>query len=238
MDTEPFLVFNIEDIKDNLVNELRKFCKSAFDVDKIIDSASELKYSTAVRKILYREFAEPSEEFVRFFAKQIYQGIVTRKVLEQFTNIVKKAANQTFKDIVNDRLQSALSNQQEPTETKDTNEETPDSKDCRVVTTDDEIQGFHIVRAIVRQVIDASRIFERDTISYFGVLLDNNNRKPICRLHFNTSNKYISFFDNNRTGDRIPIQTIDDIYQYAERLHNTVKMYEDQNIEQNNSPEQ
>ncbi|MCK5739957.1 type I restriction enzyme HsdR N-terminal domain-containing protein, partial [bacterium] len=80
MDKEPFLEFDFENIKENSITELKKFHKSAFDVDKIIDSASELKYSTAIRAILENELSEPSEDFVRFFARQIYSGHLTSKV--------------------------------------------------------------------------------------------------------------------------------------------------------------
>jgi hypothetical protein len=39
----------------------------------------------------------------------------------------------------------------------------------------------------MRQHVDLERITHRDTQSYFGILLDNNNRKPICRFHLNNS---------------------------------------------------
>ena len=44
MDEKPFLEFNVTDIKDNQIEELKKFHKSYFDVDNIVNTASELKY--------------------------------------------------------------------------------------------------------------------------------------------------------------------------------------------------
>lgn len=220
MDMEPFLEFDIENIKDNVLNELKRFQKASFDVDKIIDSASELKYSTAIKEILVQELTEPSEEFVRFFTKQIYSGkIITKKVLEQFTGIVKKATNQAFKDIVNDRLQSAL-NKEEPVMEEEPQEES------QIVTTDEEVEAFHIVRSIVRTKIDVSRIIARDTKSYFGILLDDNNRKPICRLHLNGNKKHIGLFDLNKKEERILLNNLDEIYLHTERLLETVLMYD------------
>ena len=221
MDSESFLEFDIENIKENTALELKKFQKESFDIDKIIDSASGLKYSTAIREILIQELTEPTEEFVRFFTKQIYTGkIITKKVLEQFTEIVKKATNQAFKDIVNDRLKSALNKEEEATVEEEPIEE------IKVVTTEEEIEAYHIVRSIVRTKVDVNRIIARDTQSYYGILLDDNNRKPICRLHLNGGNKYIGLFDQNKKEERILLNNLDEIYLHTDRLLETVKMYD------------
>lgn len=220
MDSEAFLEFDIENIKENASNELKKFQKESFDIDKIIDSASGLKYSTAIKEILMKELSEPSEEFVRFFTKQIYPGkVITKKVLEQFTEIVKKATNQAFKDIVNDRLKSALNKEEETTVEEEIVEES------KIVTTEEEIEAFHIVRSIVRTKVDANRITARDTQSYYGILLDDNNRKPICRLHLNGTKKHIGLFDQNKKEERILLNNLDEIYLYSDRLLETIQMY-------------
>ncbi len=97
----------------------------------------------------------------------------------------------------------------------------------RVVTTEEELEGYYIVKAILREVVDLNRIEHRDTKSYFGILLDDNNRKPICRLHFNTPQKYIGFFDNEeKQEDRVPIDNLNKIYNYANRLKATIPFYE------------
>ncbi|WP_439184759.1 type I restriction endonuclease [Carboxylicivirga taeanensis] len=217
MDSEPFLVIDFENIKDFEINELKKFQKSNFDIDKIIDSASELKYSSAIKEILEKELNEPSEEFVRFFGKQIYSGKITAKVLEQLTNIVKKATNQSIKEIVNERLHAALKKEEETTiETEEKVEEN------KVLTTEEEIEGYHIVRSIVRTKIEAERVVFRDTQSYFGILVDDNNRKPICRLHLNGNKKYIGIFDENKKEERIQLNNLDEIYNFSDKLIDTV----------------
>ena len=95
-----------------------------------------------------------------------------------------------------------------------------------VITTLDELEGFHIVKAIVRTAVDAKRIVHRDTQSYFGVLLDDNNRKPVCRLHFNRGQKYIGIFDKDKAETRHPITSLDEIYGFAEQLKETVGYYD------------
>ena len=74
--------------------------------------------------------------------------------------------------------------------------------------------------------IDKDRIASRDTQSYFGVLLDDNNRKPICRLHFNSNNKYLGLFDENKKETKHLLKNIDDLYNYENELLNTLKFYE------------
>jgi hypothetical protein len=67
----------------------------------------------------------------------------------------------------------------------------------------------------------------RDRVSYCGILLDDNNRKPICRLHFNGAQKYIGLFDNDRKEERISIESLNDVYQYTDRLLATIALYDE-----------
>jgi hypothetical protein len=94
-----------------------------------------------------------------------------------------------------------------------------------VVTTIEELEGYHIIRAILREVLEVDRIVPRDTQSYFGVLLDDNNRKPLCRLHFNRTQKYLGLFDEDKKETRHPIESLDDIFQFAADLKTTVGFY-------------
>jgi hypothetical protein len=59
-----------------------------------------------------------------------------------------------------------------------------------------------------------------------GILLDDNNRKPICRLWFNTSQKYVGVFDAEKNETRIPIDNLADIYLMSDRLLEAVRRYE------------
>lgn len=192
-------------------------------MQQILETASTLKYAGAVKKILEKELANPSDAFVKFFVNQIYDGRVTQQVLEQFTSIVADARNQFVNDQVNDRLKSALHQTEAPSSSDPVAE--PESEETGVVTTDDEMEAYHIVRAIVRRLVEPSRVAIRDTKSYCGILLDDNNRKPICRLHFNYSQKYVGVF-TDKSETRVPLESIDDIYQLEAQLLATVSSYE------------
>ncbi|MCG8472153.1 MAG: hypothetical protein MI742_09880 [Desulfobacterales bacterium] len=187
-----------------------------------------MKYLSELKKVIRQQFEAPEEDFVKFFASKVYDGILTAKVKCQFTEITTKALSQFLNESINDRLKSAIgpdvhiSGDEPPPPCQD---ECP-GKNPKIVTTDEEIQGYNIVKAIVRQRVDAERIAQRDTQNYFGVLLDDNNRKPICRLHFNRCQKYIGLFDDNKKEIRFPIDRIDDIFQHDQALLDTVSRYE------------
>lgn len=72
MDEKPFWEFDISEIKEQQIEELKKFHKSYFDINNIISSASELKYTNEIKGILTTELKTPSEEFVRYFAQKVY----------------------------------------------------------------------------------------------------------------------------------------------------------------------
>lgn len=95
-----------------------------------------------------------------------------------------------------------------------------------MVTSDEELEAYRIVVAILRRKLPTHRIVYRDTQSYFGILLDDNNRKPLCRLHLNGGKKYIGLFNNDKNETRQPIETIDDIYLFENELLETVGLYE------------
>jgi hypothetical protein len=217
MDSKPFFEFNMQDIRPDIVKELKKFTKTAFDLDEILYSASELKYTREIKKILAKELESPSEDFVKFFAKQVYTGILTPNVKEKFEGITKIALNQFIKDKVNSRLKTALDVSDDKETIKETEEPITSSKN-KILTTEEEWEGFYIVRAILSEIIDVDRVAIRDKISYCGILLDDNNRKPICRLHFNSSQKYLGLFDKNKKEEKIPIDSVKDIYTHSTKL--------------------
>lgn len=229
MDSKPFFVFDVTDYRAQQLDELRKFVRSNFDVASILETASYLKYSSAIRRELMKEFEEPSEEIMRLFVSRVYEGRFTQNVRTEFEPIVQQAFKDTIRELVNQRLSSALDETERfrddgAVEGVSAGDEAED--DNGVVTTEDEIEGFHIVKAIVREVVDAERIVMRDAKSYCAVLLDDNNRRPLARLHFNRTKKYIGLFDGEKKDEKVPLESLNDIYSYADRLKATAQAYE------------
>lgn len=230
MDEKPFLEVDITDIKDNQIEEIKKFHKSYFDVNSILNSASELKYMGELKNIIQEEFNSPSTEFVKLLTKRVYEGMMYQNVIDQFTPLVKRSISSYINDIINDRLKGALvqeENKNETCESSSVGEQKPESnKDEKVITTDEELESFRIVKAICCKNIDLSRIAHRDTQSYFGILLDDNCRKPICRMYLNSANKYISTFDENKKEEKHLLNNLDEIYKYAELITDAIAFYD------------
>jgi hypothetical protein len=228
MDEKPFLEFNIQEVKDNQVDELKKFHKTQFDAASITNTATELKYQNELRNLIQAEFNSPTADFVKHFAKQVYPSVVTAKVLEQFTGLTKKSIQQHISDLIQDRLKTALNKEDEAAKEQEAKEmaEAQAKAEIKVVTTEEELEGFLIVKTILRQKIAADRIFHRDAQSYFAILLDDNNRKTICRLNLNGSKKLLITMDEQKKEVRNEINSLDDIFKFSEQLLATVDAYD------------
>ena len=230
MDEKPFLTINLDDLKDSSIKVLEKFTKTSYDLESILDSAESLKYIKAIRKEFEAEIDNPSDEFIKLLVNRFFDRLLTANRLSIFREYTKRALTSSINESISSRLKSALSINENIHSEKEKDSEILDSIDenseSKVVTTEDEIEGFQIVKAILREVISADRIAPRDTQSYFGVLLDDNNRKPLCRLHLNGGKKYIELFHNGKdAGEKVLINSLDDIYNYKVELQKTVDNY-------------
>ena len=227
MDEKPFLEFNIHEIKDNQVEELKKFHKSYFDADSIVNTASELKYTNELKQLLQQELNNPSPEFVKHFAKQVYPSNISAKILELFTNLTKKSAQQYISDLITERLKTALTKEDESAKEQDSKLELQNQEpENKVETTEAELESFMIIKTILRQKTDIKRITYRDAQSYFAILLDDNNRKTICRLYLNGNKKYFVVLDENKKEVKTEIQTLDDIFTFSDKLFEIVENYD------------
>lgn len=227
MDEKPFLDFNITEIKDNQIEELKKFHKSYFDVESIVNTASEMKYTNELKHLLQQELNNPTPDFVKHFTKQVYPSVITAKVLEQFTNLTKKSIQQHISDIITERLKTALTKEDEVAKEQEIVAVTEQTKDeNKVVTTAEEMEGFLIVKTILRQKINANRVTFRDAQSYFAILLDDNNRKTICRLYLNGTKKQFVTLDEQKKEVKAEIANLDDIFNYSETLFKIVEAFD------------
>lgn len=229
MDEKPFFTINIEDLKNSSIKILEKFTKKDYNLESILDSAEALKYIKAIRKEFEKEIENPSDEMVKLLVGRFFEKPLTANRMVSFKEYAKKALATSINESISFRLKSAL-NINEQIEKKEeevkTSQPIDSNNDSKIVTTEEELEGFQIVKAILREKIPSSRIAYRDTLSYFGILLDDNNRKPLCRLHFNTTNKYLETFHNGKeAGEKILLNTLDEIYNYRNQLHQTLENY-------------
>lgn len=222
MDEKPFLEFDITNIKEQQINELKKFHKSYFDINTIFSSASELKYVNEIKTLFNNELINPSENFVKYFVSSVYQGRATEKVMVQFKELVKKSFNQFISDMINDRLKTAL-DQESAKEKEQLKVDTEVKKEePAVITTNEEMEAFFIVKSIIHGKIDSSRIHFRDFQSFFAILIDDSIRQTLCRFYFNGAKKYFALIDDAKKEQKIEISKLDDIYNYSEQLCGSV----------------
>ena len=220
MDERPFFTFNIHDFDDMAIAELTRFSKDKFDTEAILNTASGLKNLNLLRVYLRRQFEQPDEDFVRFVGKQVFEGKMTQQVLHMFQGLTKRAVDQIVKDRLRQRFKDVLDNEEESI--ADHSEHVAEKRE--VETTEDEILGYRIIQAIVAEVAAPNRVAIRDAKSYCAILFDDNNRKPLVRLHFNSSNKKISLFDGDGE-EVVTITSVADIYHHKPRILTTVQQY-------------
>jgi hypothetical protein len=235
MDKKPFMTFDFSDVDDALIPELKKLCNECFDLDIALNSAQELKYLGQLKKIIASDMDNPSDGLVRHLAHQVYDGKLTGNVIETFRGRVKIAFENYINDVLNSRLQSAM--HPSSYHTQEVHDQEDAAGEPQVIlgnvqgkgieTTPHEIDGYYIVRAIVSSIADPERVFARDTVSYCGILFDDNNRKPICRLRFNNPEKLVleTFDLEAKVPTLHKMEKVSDIYLHADALRATVAHY-------------
>lgn len=228
MDEKPFFEFSILDFKERDVEELKKFAKAAFDLDAILTTANDLKYTRAIQNRLADWMVNPSEEFVRLVSTELLGSRQFRPaVRDQFTLITKRAFEQLVSERINERLKGAMT--PDPTPVAETAAPVipAPAAEPQSVTSPEELEGFHSLKAMLRGLVSPKRIVMRDAQSYCAILLDDNNRKPICRLRFNNPQKLrLGIFNDKKEEEQVALESVDDIFNYADRLKATVTAYQ------------
>lgn len=220
LDTRPFLTFDITDLQSGSVVELKKFEKAAFDVSNILATAERLKYTSGVKQVLLALIENPSEDFVKLIAPQVYDGRLTAQIKDMLLGVTRSAFREVLMDEVKTRLTTALAGAEQPT----LESSAPIEVEPELETTEEEKDAFLILRAIAREVIDPKRVVLKDAKSYCAILIDNNNRRPLARLHFNSKVRSVGLFDGD-IEEKIVIDDIDQIYAFADRIKATAQRY-------------
>ncbi len=227
MDSTPFLEIDLLNLKENLVTEIEKFSKEKLDVETILGAASELKYTRLIKDWFLFQLEDPSIDLVKLIMNSTYDGIKSQKAVEKFQSLVKRSFKQFINDTMNDRIKSAL-RKDDDSKDVDNNSEMNSGKveaESKVVTTMEELEAYAIVKSILREICDINRVAYRDNESYFGILFDDNNRKWICRIHIHNNVKYITLPDEEKKPERFDISTIDDIYNYSDKIKDVCKRF-------------
>ncbi len=238
MDLSPFLELDVLNIKEGLVPELKRFCKSTFDAGEIFSRASELKYTNEIKSYFSSQLKDPSDEFIKFILSRTYDGIKTGAVIEKFRPIVKTSLNNLIGEMMNDRITSALKKDAIPVQetveaSVDSSEDEPQKNS--IVTTEEEIQAYFIVKAILAGSFDITRIVYKDTTNYFSILYEGTKMEWICRFRLGSRRNYIALPDETGKEIRYELSSIDDIYKFRDAILASVKRFPDGWLEMSQS---
>ncbi|MCK1801452.1 type I restriction enzyme HsdR N-terminal domain-containing protein [Brevibacterium sp. R8603A2] len=228
MDSKPFLELNLDDIDSALVPEIEKLSKQNFDLDSVLGAAEELKYVSSAKRVFAGEAKEISWDMASLVISRIYPGRLTQRIRDQLTPLVGKGLNQFISDQVNNRLKAALSDNGE--EPDSSSEPTVAEEQVELVdgleTTEEELQAFRIIQAIVAQDVDPNRIHYRDAKSYCAILFDDNNRKAVCRLRFNNTDRLrVGLIKEDKSEDVRDLDRVTDLYSFADQIREAARRY-------------
>lgn len=223
MDEKPFMTLDLANVDARIFPHLEMCTKSRFDSETIAASAEQLKYISEIRKVLSSQFKEPDSDWVKLIASRVTSRRMTTQNLQIFTQLVETAQSQFLKDEANRRLRSAQDFDEASTpsyqsviETQEDEEPEPDADG--IITTEEELQAFSIIRAICCAEVPVNDVTLRDAKSYCAILYQDNNRNPIARLYFDRRTPRIGIFDTERDQNYFDLDKIEDIYSYAELL--------------------
>lgn len=227
MDKKPFFVFDLQSFDERQVTELARFQKSSFDIEAILEAASNMKYVKAAAALISKQLSNPDDEVVRLFGRQIYEGTLTKGAIEMLRPAIQAAIDEVVRNRIQERLNVTFGKETPPAEPAEKRAVDP-ANDSEIVTTDEEMQAFMIVRAIGARVVPVSRITLRDSKTYCSIFLDDNNRKPILRVYFNAkTSKAIGIFapQPDKAETKHTIEDVSGIYSFADQIVASIKHY-------------
>lgn len=214
MDETPFLEVDLCNLSKSDARELARFQREGFDANAAAEAAINMQMQTAVVNVIESEMTEPSDELISLIAARIIAGRRTQSV----KSVIARHIPNAFNAIIRAKLDAKWTNamREEPSDEP--------ASASEIETTQDEIDGFNIVRSIGSEIVDPERIVMRDSKSYCAVLLDDNNRYPIARLRFNSpTTKHLGVFDSDKNETPIPVQIPRDIYQSKGHILSRIK---------------
>jgi len=224
MDLSPFLDVDILNIKESVATELKKFHKSSFNIDELATSATTLKYSNDIKNTFAAQLKSPSDDYIRFYLSQVYDGMKTQVIIDKFRPIVRDSLNNYISELMNERISSALKKEATRVEEEENVAIEAEQDDgSRIITTEEEIEAYYAIKAILAGTVDVARISFKDTKSYFSLLLDNSTWKWICRLRLDGSKKSLAIPDENKKELRFQIESPNDLFAYKAQLIEVVE---------------
>ena len=205
MDEKPFLVINLNNLKDSDINDLHQFKKDIFTVNSILAKAVESNYNDQIKQFFFKQLDEPDNEFVAYVLTDIYKGRKTQKIIEDFKPIVKKAFDELINEKIGARLQSVLDGEKLAVSenTKKVDSVTP--------------EGYLIVKALIFDCLNGREMNFRNG-ELLEIFLGDNPNDWICRIDFLNNRLYVNVASGDKDFTKRQIRSVQDIYLYKNLL--------------------
>ena len=168
MDEEPFWEVNLESLSDNDLTQFRNFTKDDFDPLGAVQTASRFKYISGMKETLNRQYySQPDDAFAEWLARPLLPP------RSRMTQDIKEMAQQALREFVEELVTALLRANQTsmPVVEEVPSEEFRASSEemeqqleegRNTGTTDEELEGYAIIKSIVGQVVDLDRVTLRD----------------------------------------------------------------------------
>lgn len=220
MDKEPFYEFNILNLSEDDIKEISKYIKTNFNEGEAFNSASVLKYANLFKEEIQKQFNNPSDDFVRFFLKDIYLGVKTQSVIDKFKPVLKKTLNDYLDEVTKEKMTSIINESGYiGTNTGST------SLERRDVLSSIEEESFEIIKSFLHPLINTEDLSYKKTETYFTILFKNNSRKWLTRLYINSSGQITLGISSDKSEKKYKLNTIQEIENYKEDIIIALQSY-------------
>ncbi|NIZ18552.1 type I restriction endonuclease [Entomospira culicis] len=229
MDTGHFLLADITKLNDDVINDLKRFRKDAFNQDELIEYAERSKYLALLKEKIKNDFENPEKDFVSILYTRIKGPKVTDKRLPGYTELVKTAWIQLLNENFNARIARATMPDTDPIQGSTTEKK-------GIETTEEELAFYKKVVNLLKDEVSAKDIAYRDAVGQFSILWQDNRRQPIVHFISESSSAYngeksITLFPINKetgekTDSKMTIKSINDIKHHKETMLETIQFYQ------------
>lgn len=216
MDLMPFLEINLLNLKPNSVTELAKFHKDSFSIKGILNSASELKYTSLLKNAIAEQFNEPSEQFVRALIKNIYSGVKTQAVIDRFKELTRVAIDDYISDLLNDKIKNLIS--------PDTVTDIQHSPEKELPFLPEETETLDFVK----NILGVGEVSYKKVSRYAYMYISNSQYKWICRISVRQENKLFTLhkFDDTDYETEFFFDEVEQLEQIKDLIVDTYKKCE------------
>jgi predicted type IV restriction endonuclease len=227
MDTEPFFVFDFGTLKDGHISKLEMFSKANITKTDVINSdIIKIRNYAAAVEVLRREFANPSEDLVKYVIKQMpFIKRANETVVEEFREHIKKAVIQFEQDFFDAQIARLKETTQSPPTDQQAKPSEIITEKPAIQTTVEEMQALAIVCSLLYKTVPSEKIVLKDSENYCDISYATAGSPRIVRLHFNDQNHLFISFPGNPdlvTLGKVEIKSVEKLNEHSDKITSTV----------------